>query len=135
MKLTGIHHVHVLGVAGSGMASLAGLLKLSGYRVSGTDFQVYPPASTLLDQLEIPYATNYRPENLTPRPDLVVVGNAIQRGNPELEAVLDEEIPYLSMPETLRWFWLQNRRRVVVAGTHGKTSVTTIISWLIASMM
>jgi len=132
MRIEGLHHVHLLGICGAGMASLAGLFQESGYRVTGSDQGVYPPASTLLEELGISAGDGYRPEHLDPAPDLVVVGNAIMRGNPELEAVLDRDIPYLSMPETLRWLWLGERRRVVVAGTHGKTTVTAIIAWILS---
>ena len=94
-------HIHLLGVAGSAMAPVAGMLKERGFHVTGSDVNVYPPASTLLDSLGIPWNEGYRAENLQPPPDLAVIGNAISRGNPELERILDEKIPYCSMPQLL----------------------------------
>src|SRR5829696_8356890 len=89
-------HYHLIGIGGTAMASLAGLLRAAGHRVTGSDENVYPPMSTQLQDLGIPYAEGYGPKNLQPRPDVVVVGNAISRGNPELEEVLNEKVPYTS---------------------------------------
>src|SRR5512134_682248 len=90
-------HVHLTAIAGVGMASLAGMLRAAGYAVTGSDQAVYPPMSTLLADLGIAVKEGYRAENLEPRPDLVVVGNAMSRGNPEVEAMLAAGIPYCSM--------------------------------------
>ena len=95
-------HYHLIGIGGTAMASLAGLLKAAGHYVTGSDLNVYPPMSDLLRQLEIPYFEGYNPANLQPVPDVVVVGNAISRGNPELEAMLNRKIPYTSAAATLR---------------------------------
>lgn len=111
------------------MAPVAGMLKERGYTVSGSDANVYPPASTLLSSLKIPWNEGFRAENLNPRPDLIVVGNAISRGNPELEAALDARIPYWSMPQTIEELFLPGRTPVVIAGTHGKTTTTAMLAW------
>ncbi len=124
-------HYHLIGIAGTAMASLAGLLQAKGHEVTGSDEGVYPPMSDLLDDLGIDYADGYAPENLEPRPDVVVVGNAISRGNPELEAVLDARIPYASAAATLRRECLEGRHVLAVAGTHGKTTTTSLLAWLL----
>src|SRR5262245_2880644 len=113
-------HIHLTAIAGVGMASLAGLFRESGYHVTGSDAGIYPPMSTLLATLGIPVMEGFRAENLEPRPDLVVVGNAMSRGNPEVEATLAAGIPYCSLPEALMRFFMGARRRAVVTGTHGK---------------
>ena len=99
-------HIHLLGIAGSAMAPVAGMLKERGFHVTGSDVNVYPPASTLLDSLGIPWNEGFREENLKPAPDLVVIGNAISRGNPELEYILDQKIPYCSMPQLLEDYFI-----------------------------
>ena len=124
-------HVHLVAVAGVGMASLAGMLRAGGYDVTGSDQAVYPPMSTVLADLGIAVREGYRAENLVPRPDLVVVGNAMSRGNPEVEAMLAAGIPYCSMPEALMRFFMGKRRRAVVAGTHGKTTTSALLSWVL----
>jgi UDP-N-acetylmuramate: L-alanyl-gamma-D-glutamyl-meso-diaminopimelate ligase len=113
------------------MASLAGMLRAAGYEVTGSDQAVYPPMSTLLADLGIAVKEGYRAENLEPRPDLVVVGNAMSRGNPEVEAMLTAGIPYCSMPEALMRFFMSTRRRAVVVGTHGKTTTSALLSWVL----
>ena len=123
-------HIHLLGICGTGMAALAGILKEQGYQVTGSDEHVYPPMSTLLEGLGIPLQNGYRPENLVPTPDLVVVGNVIRRDNPEAQAVLAQDLPRLSLPEALNRFLVGDRQSVVVAGTHGKTTTTALIAWL-----
>ena len=98
--------------------------------MTGSDEHVYPPMSTLLEGLGIPLQNGYRPENLVPTPDLVVVGNVIRRDNPEAQAVLAGDLPRLSLPEALNRFLVGDRQSVVVAGTHGKTTTTALIAWL-----
>ncbi len=115
------------------MASLAGLLKQRGLKVTGSDAAAYPPMSDFLTSINIPVAQPYAEANLKPRPDLVVVGNAISRGNPELEYVLDERMPFRSLPDVLHEYFLRTREPVVVAGTHGKTTTTSMLAWIFHS--
>ncbi len=124
-------HLHLIAACGTGMGSLAGMLKARGYHVTGSDQHVYPPMSTQLEAWGIPIATGFRPENLVPRPDLVVVGNVISRGNPEAEAAQQAGIPVLSFPQALAQFFIQERHSVVVTGTHGKSTTTGLIAWLL----
>jgi len=126
-------HIHLIGICGAAMASLAGMLKQRGVHVTGSDASVYPPMSDFLASLAIPVAQPYNEANLKPRPDLVVVGNAISRGNPELEYVLDERIPMRSLPQVLQEYFLRTREPIVVAGTHGKTTVTSMLAWIFQS--
>jgi UDP-N-acetylmuramate: L-alanyl-gamma-D-glutamyl-meso-diaminopimelate ligase len=112
------------------MASLAGLLKQRGFKVTGSDAAAYPPMSDFLAAMSIPVAQAYSEANLKPRPDWVVVGNAISRGNVELEHVLDERIPFRSLPDTLYDLFLRTREPIVVAGTHGKTTTTSMLAWI-----
>ncbi len=112
------------------MASLAGLLRQRGFKVTGSDAAAYPPMSDFLASMAIPVAQPYAEANLKPRPDWVVVGNAISRGNVELEHVLDERIPFRSLPDTLYDFFLRTREPIVVAGTHGKTTTTSMLAWI-----
>jgi UDP-N-acetylmuramate: L-alanyl-gamma-D-glutamyl-meso-diaminopimelate ligase len=115
------------------MASLAGLLKQRGFKVTGSDAAAYPPMSDFLASIAIPVAQPYSEANLKPRPDMVIVGNAISRGNPELEYVLDERIFLRSMPDILFDFFLRARQPIVVAGTHGKTTTTSMLAWIFQS--
>jgi UDP-N-acetylmuramate: L-alanyl-gamma-D-glutamyl-meso-diaminopimelate ligase len=112
------------------MASLAGLLQLEGHHITGSDKAAYPPMSDLLRSLGIPILEPYAESNLSPAPDLVVVGNALSRGNPEIERVLDERIPFTSMAALLREEFLRGRSPLVVAGTHGKTTTTSMLAWI-----
>ena len=112
------------------MASLAGMLQARGHRVTGSDENVYPPMSTMLDGLGIAVAQGYRPENLSPAPDCVIIGNAIPRGNPEVEETLNTKLLYRSQAETVKEEFIRGRRSLVVAGTHGKTTTTSIASWV-----
>ncbi|HEV8525880.1 MAG TPA: UDP-N-acetylmuramate:L-alanyl-gamma-D-glutamyl-meso-diaminopimelate ligase [Terriglobales bacterium] len=123
-------HAHLIGVCGTAMASLAGMLKQRGFRVTGSDAAAYPPMSDFLASLGIAVAQPYSGAHLKPRPDLVVVGNAISRGNPELEYVLDERIPLRSLPQVLQEYFLPGRETLVVAGTHGKTTTTSMLAWI-----
>ncbi len=112
------------------MAPVAGMLKERGFHVTGSDFNVYPPASTLLDSLDIRWNEGFREENLKPTPDLCVVGNVIARGNPEIECILDEKLPYCSMPQLLEEYFIPRHTSIVVAGTHGKTTTTAMLAWI-----
>ena len=124
--------VHVMGVGGTAMAALAGMLVDAGYAVTGSDKgRVYPPMGDYLDQLGIRVMEGYRAENLARRPDLVVVGNVIRAEYEEAQALLDSDLPYLSFPALLGLRFLADRRSIVVAGTHGKTSTTAILAWLL----
>src|ERR1700723_2443240 len=122
-------HIHLIGICGSAMASLAGMLQTRGYRVTGSDAAAYPPMSDLLHALGIAIKEPYSETNLAPRPDLVIVGNAISRGNVELEYVLDQRIPFRSMAQTVYEEFLTGRESLVVAGTHGKTRTTGMVAW------
>ncbi len=123
-------HIHLIGICGTAMASLAGMLKQRGFKVTGSDAAAYPPMSDLLDSLHVPVYQPFAAANLKPAPDLVVVGNAISRGNVELEHVLDERIPFCSLPELLHEEFLRGKEVLVVAGTHGKTTTTSMLSWI-----
>jgi UDP-N-acetylmuramate: L-alanyl-gamma-D-glutamyl-meso-diaminopimelate ligase len=123
-------HIHLSGICGTAMASLAGLLQLQGHRITGSDKAAYPPMSDLLGELGIPILEPYAEANLTPAPDLVVIGNALSRGNPEIERILDERIPFTSMAALLREEFLVGRESLVVAGTHGKTTTTSMLAWI-----
>jgi UDP-N-acetylmuramate: L-alanyl-gamma-D-glutamyl-meso-diaminopimelate ligase len=123
-------HIHLIGICGTAMASLAGMLQLKGHRVTGSDAAAYPPMSDQLASLGIPVSEPYAESNLEPRPDLVIVGNAISRGNVELESVLDQRIPFRSMAQTVYDEFLAGRESLVVAGTHGKTTTTSMLAWI-----
>jgi UDP-N-acetylmuramate: L-alanyl-gamma-D-glutamyl-meso-diaminopimelate ligase len=124
-------HFHLSGIGGAAMAPLAGMLAESGHRVTGSDAGVYPPASTLLDSLGIRWTNGFDAANLDPVPDIVVLGNALSRGNPEVEAVLDRKIPYRSLPQALEEFFLPGHDSLVITGTHGKTTTTSMLSWIL----
>jgi UDP-N-acetylmuramate: L-alanyl-gamma-D-glutamyl-meso-diaminopimelate ligase len=126
-------HVHLIGVCGTAMASLAGMLRARGHRVTGSDVAAYPPMSDQLREMGIAIMEPYAAANLDPRPDLVVVGNAISRGNVELERVLDERIPMTSMAALIHDEFLAGRERLVVCGTHGKTTTTSMLAWIYAT--
>src|SRR5579875_3199946 len=123
-------HIHLIGICGTAMASLAGLLQLKGHRVTGSDQAAYPPMSDLLCSLRIPVAEPFSEENLKPHPDLVIIGNAISRGNVELEYVLDQRIPFTSLAALMHHEFLRGRESLVVAGTHGKTTTTSMLAWI-----
>jgi UDP-N-acetylmuramate: L-alanyl-gamma-D-glutamyl-meso-diaminopimelate ligase len=123
-------HIHLIGICGTAMASLAGMLKERGFHVTGSDAAAYPPMSDFLQSLGIPVSQPFAVENLKPVPDLVLVGNAISRGNIELEHVLDQRIPFCSLPQLLHDEFLRGKEVLVVAGTHGKTTTTSMLSWI-----
>ncbi|MFW2367555.1 MAG: UDP-N-acetylmuramate:L-alanyl-gamma-D-glutamyl-meso-diaminopimelate ligase, partial [Desulforhopalus sp.] len=123
-----IHHIHLMGICGSGMAALAGMLQQSGYRITGSDNHVYPPMSDFLAQLGIPICNGYGPDNLKPIPDLVIVGNVITRKNPEAIGLGEMGLPYLSFPQALSHFFIKSRTSLVIAGTHGKTTTCSLLA-------
>jgi UDP-N-acetylmuramate: L-alanyl-gamma-D-glutamyl-meso-diaminopimelate ligase len=123
-------HIHLSGICGTAMASLAGLLQLQGHRITGSDKAAYPPMSDLLHSLGIPVLEGFAESNLSPPPDLVVIGNALSRGNPEIEFVLDQRIPFASMAALTHDEFLRGRESLVVAGTHGKTTTTSMLAWI-----
>jgi UDP-N-acetylmuramate: L-alanyl-gamma-D-glutamyl-meso-diaminopimelate ligase len=126
-------HIHLIGICGTAMASLAGMLKQRGFRVTGSDAAAYPPMSDFLREIGIPVAQPFDAKNLEPRPDLVVVGNAMSRGNVELEHILDQRIPFCSMPQLLHDEFLRGKEVLAVAGTHGKTTTTSMLAWIFSS--
>lgn len=129
MQTHEIHKIHLIGICGTGMASLAAMLHANGYAVTGSDESIYPPMSDFLAERRILVFQGYTADNLKHCPDLVVVGNALSRGNPEIEHVLDHRIPFMSFPETLKTFFLRDKMPIVVTGTHGKTTTTSMIAW------
>jgi UDP-N-acetylmuramate: L-alanyl-gamma-D-glutamyl-meso-diaminopimelate ligase len=126
-------HYHLIGIGGTAMASLAGLLTSAGHRVTGSDENVYPPMSDQLREQGISYREGYSPQNLEARPDIVVVGNAISRGNVELEALLNAKILYTSAAATIKEEFIRGRHSLAVAGTHGKTTTTSLLAWALES--
>jgi UDP-N-acetylmuramate: L-alanyl-gamma-D-glutamyl-meso-diaminopimelate ligase len=124
-------HYHLIGICGTAMASLAGMLQARGHQVTGSDENVYPPMSTMLEGLGIGLMKGYNAAHLDPAPDCVVVGNAIPRGNPEVELTLNQRLLYRSLPEVLEEEFIRGRRSLVVAGTHGKTTTTSLAAWVI----
>lgn len=127
-------HVHLIGVAGTGMGSLAGLLAQAGHEVSGSDRHFYPPMGGHLADWGVRTCQGYEPTHLTPRPDLVVVGNVCRKDNPEARAAIDGGLAYMSMPQAIEEMFLQQRPGYVVAGTHGKTTTTALVTYLLQSL-
>lgn len=125
-----IKNIYIIAICGTGMASLAGLLKKAGYHVTGSDANVYPPMSTLLENAGIEIKSGYKKENITDEIDLVVVGNAVSKDHEEVLAVQAAGIPYISMPQALSRFFLEGRKSLVVTGTHGKTTTSSMLSWV-----
>jgi UDP-N-acetylmuramate: L-alanyl-gamma-D-glutamyl-meso-diaminopimelate ligase len=124
-------HIHILGICGTFMGSLAQLAKAAGHQVSGSDTNVYPPMSTQLEKAGIGLTEGYDPVQFNPTPDLVVVGNALSRGNPAVEYVLDNRIPYTSGPQWLGDYFLREKWVLAVAGTHGKTTTSSMLAWIL----
>jgi len=125
--------VHLMGICGTGMAGLAGLLKSKGFVVTGSDQNMYPPMSEYIKHLKIPVMEGYSPNNLQHGPDLVIVGNVITRDNPEAQELLRLGLPYMSFPQAMKEFALKDKVSIVVSGTHGKTTTTSLISWILFS--
>ena len=125
-----VRSIHFVGICGTAMASAAAALKEKGVKITGSDQNVYPPMSTFLASRDIEVMTGYSEQNLAHRPDLVVIGNAISRGNPEAEYILDHKLRYCSLPELLKEFFIRGKRCLVVSGTHGKTTTTSLLTWV-----
>jgi UDP-N-acetylmuramate: L-alanyl-gamma-D-glutamyl-meso-diaminopimelate ligase len=125
-----INSVHFVGICGTAMGSAAAAMKDKGFNVTGSDQNVYPPMSTFLADRKIGVTNGYADRNLAHKPDLVVIGNAISRGNPEAEFVLDHKLRYCSLPELLKEFFIRGKRSIVVVGTHGKTTTTSLLAWV-----
>jgi UDP-N-acetylmuramate: L-alanyl-gamma-D-glutamyl-meso-diaminopimelate ligase len=123
-----LKHIHLMGICGTGMAALAGMLQASGYTITGSDSQVYPPMSVFLNNLKISVSNGYSSDNLNPAPDLVIVGNVITRKNPEAIALAELKIPYLSFPQALSHFYIKTRTSLVISGTHGKTTTCSLLA-------
>ncbi|MBM3830984.1 MAG: UDP-N-acetylmuramate:L-alanyl-gamma-D-glutamyl-meso-diaminopimelate ligase [Verrucomicrobia bacterium] len=128
--LSDIRSVHFVGICGTAMASAAAAMQARGFRVTGSDTNVYPPMSTFLAERKVEVISGYDEKNLSHRPDLVVIGNAMSRGNPEVEAVLERKLRYCSLPELLKEFFIRGKRSLVVSGTHGKTTTTSLLTWV-----
>lgn len=131
VDLDAVRSIHLVAIAGTGMGSFARLLQEAGYAVRGSDHQVWPPMSDVLTAAGIPWVEGHRAENLDPAPDLVIVGNVVRRVNPEAVALRARRLPHLSFPEALGALFLEDRHAVVVAGTHGKTTTSTLVAFLL----
>lgn len=127
-------HVHLMGICGTAMASLAGLFLSQGHRVTGSDQNFYPPMSLQLEKLKIPTFKGYAASNLADKPDLVIVGNVITRDNPEAVELMRLQLPYMSLPQAMSQFLIQDRHSIVIAGTHGKTTTTSLMAWVVESL-
>ena len=128
-----LRKVHFTGVCGTAMGSLAAALRGRGVEVTGSDDNVYPPMSTFLESKGIAIRKGYSPDNIPSDADFVVIGNAMTRGNPEVEAILNRKLLYYSLPEALKIFFLRGRHNLVVSGTHGKTTTTSLLAWIFQS--
>ncbi len=128
---TEIKNIYLIAICGTAMGSLAAMLKSQGYHVIGSDSHAYPPMSAFLDSQGIKVFEGFDANHLSPAPDLVIIGNAMSRGNPEVEAVLERKIPYTSMPEALKDFFIQGKNSIVISGTHGKTTTSSVVAWLL----
>src|ERR1700744_1711240 len=121
---------HFMGICGSAMGAVAAMLRDQGYTVTGSDESVYPPVSTFLAEKGITIQSGYKPENRPAEDVILVVGNTIKRGNPELEAAMEAKRFYLSLPETLKTYFLRKTHNLVVTGTHGKPTTTSMLAWI-----
>jgi UDP-N-acetylmuramate: L-alanyl-gamma-D-glutamyl-meso-diaminopimelate ligase len=126
-------HLHFIGIAGTAMGNVALMMRAIGHTVTGSDQNVYPPMSDLLAASEVEIVNGFGPENLEPAPDLVVIGNRMSRGNSEVEAALDRKLPYISLPELLKREVIQGRTSIVLTGTHGKTTTSSLMAWALES--
>src|SRR5215831_17933893 len=122
---------HFIGICGTAMGSVAAALRARGFKVSGSDESVYPPMSTFLEEQGIKLHSGYDKKNIPADADVIVIGNAMKRGNPEVEAVLNRKLFYLSLPEVLKNYFLRGKHNLVVTGTHGKTTTTSLLTWII----
>src|SRR3989344_3273320 len=130
MELKAGSHIHLMGICGTAMASLAGLLKDRGFKITGSDSNPYPPMSTQLDGLGIKIMTGYKAENLRPKPDYVIVGNVISANNEEAQELVKLGITYTSLPKAMGEFIIADKECVNISGTHGKTTTTSLMSWV-----
>ncbi|TDI86976.1 MAG: UDP-N-acetylmuramate:L-alanyl-gamma-D-glutamyl-meso-diaminopimelate ligase [Caldithrix sp.] len=126
-----IKSIYLVAICGTGMTALAGMLKEQGYQVRGSDQNVYPPMSTFLKKMDIAVFDNFDEAHLNPPPDLVVIGNSMSRGNPEVEIVLEKKLPYISLPMALSEFFISGHYSCVVSGTHGKTTTSSLLAWVL----
>ena len=126
-----LENIHLMGICGTAMASLAGILKNKGYHVTGSDQNVYPPMSVLLEDMGIEIKKGYSGDNLDPMPDLVIVGNVITKVNPEAVRLSEEKLYYLSLPQALKYFAIEDKKSVVITGTHGKSTTSAICAWML----
>jgi UDP-N-acetylmuramate: L-alanyl-gamma-D-glutamyl-meso-diaminopimelate ligase len=133
MESKDIKNIYLIAICGTGMAALAGLLKKTGHNVTGSDANIYPPMSTLLSNAGIKIFPGYKKENISKDIDIVIVGNAVSKKNEEVQAVLDAGISYTSFPAALSQFFLEGKKSLVVTGTHGKTTTTSLLSWVLES--
>lgn len=135
MKKDVVQHIHFIGICGTAMGAVAAALRERGYIVTGSDENVYPPMSTFLEEKGITLNAGFHAANIPAEANLIVIGNAMRRGNPEVEEVLNRKLYYLSLPETLKEFFLRgrNRHNLVVTGTHGKTTTTSLLTWILES--
>ena len=126
-------HIHLIGICGTGMGSLAGLFKEAGFKVTGSDTQFYPPMGDQLKAMGLALYTGFDPKNWAEKPDIVIIGNVCRKDNPEVVKALELGIKYYSLPQALQEFFLKNKKTLVVAGTHGKTTTTSILAWVLTS--
>jgi UDP-N-acetylmuramate: L-alanyl-gamma-D-glutamyl-meso-diaminopimelate ligase len=124
-------HIHLIAICGVGMSALAGMLQRRGFRVTGSDQNVYPPMSTHLEALGIELRRGFAAEHLADHPQLIIVGNAVSRSNPEVQAMLAQGIPFLSFPQALAEYFLVDRHPIVITGTHGKTTTASLMAWIL----
>ncbi len=124
-------HIHLIGICGTGMGSLAGLFKEAGFQVTGSDTQFYPPMGDQLKAMGIPLMTDFDPKNLEKKPDIVIIGNVCRKENPEAVRALELGVKYYSLPQALQEFFLKNKKALVVAGTHGKTTTSSLLAWVL----
>ncbi len=129
--MTTSKHIHFVGIGGTGMGALAGLCHQAGYTVTGSDGPLYPPMSTYLASLGLKINEGYDPKHLSPKPDLVVIGNVIRKENAEAQAAIQGKMSYLSMPDAIAELFLKDRHSVVITGTHGKTSMSSLLAWIL----